>query len=47
MQFVESTSLIPKTVKRTDIKEVVSKHVEMRRVELESGFCDRLGFVFG
>lgn len=47
MQFVGSTSSISKTIKRADVKEVVPKHVQMRRAELESGFCDRLGFVFG
>ena len=38
MQFVGTTSLAPKTIKRTGIKQVVPKHMGTRRVELELGF---------
>lgn len=38
MQFVGTTFLAPQTITRTGIKQVVSKHTGMRRVELELGF---------
>lgn len=47
MQFGATTSLVPKTVKRTDRKQVVRKHVGTRRLTQECGSCGRAGALFG
>lgn len=46
MQFVGTTSLVPKAIGQTK-KQVVPKHVGTRRVTLKSGSCGGRGFLFG